>query len=53
MKELIKGVILAVAAPVATEVAGAWREARAKEHEAAIEARKALAGLRGQSEPGR
>ncbi len=53
MKELVKSVILAVAAPVATEIAGAWREARAKEHEAAIEARKAIAEMRGQSEPGR
>ncbi|MDO9020584.1 MAG: hypothetical protein Q8S73_37015 [Deltaproteobacteria bacterium] len=53
MKELLKSVILAVAAPVATEIAGAIREARAKEHDAAIEARKALASLRGASEPGR
>lgn len=53
MKELVKNVILAVAAPVATEIAGAFREARAKEHDAAIRAREALAALRGESEPGR
>jgi len=53
VRELVKSVILAVAASVATEIAGAFREARAKEHDAAIEARKALAEMRGQSEPGR
>lgn len=53
MKELLKSIALAVAAPVATEIAGALREARAKEHDAAIRAREALATMRGESEPGR
>lgn len=53
MRAFVREVLLAIAAPVATEAAGAWREARAKEHDAAIKAREALAGMRGQSEPGK
>jgi hypothetical protein len=53
VKELVKDIVRAVAVPIATELAGAFRDARHKEHEAAIAARKAVAEWRGQSEPAR
>jgi hypothetical protein len=53
VKELLKDIARAVAVPIATELAGALRAAREKEHDAAIRAREQLAALRGESEPGK
>ena len=53
MREFAKDVLRAIATPVAVELAGAFRDARHKEHEAAIRAREAVAAIRGESERGR
>ena len=53
MKDLVKDVVRSIAAPVAAELVGAFRDAWAKERDAAIRARETVGALRGESEPGR